>query len=313
MEIRHLRCFVAVAEELHFGRAAGRLHVAQPAVSQTVRSLEKELGLQLFDRANRKVSLTDAGLVLLGEARATLARFDALVATMGRLHTGMGATISIGAVPALPPELVPRLLTRLAQHGPGPTAVVRAAPSGRDPAELLAGGAFDVVLVRGVVDLPGLDAVVVAREAVGVALPVDHPLAERVAVAPRDLNGVPLISFARSSDPDEFDRLYAPFLSAGLKQVDLVHESYEGAVDASLRLVERKVGVSLKLESEVAAFASSAVTWRPLDGIGVEVVVSAAWRRDRSASSRCWPGCEEPLAGRLAREPQGVAIPGFRR
>ncbi len=281
MEIRQLRCFVVVAEELHFGLSARRLHVAQPAVSQTVRSLEKELGLELFDRANRKVGLTDAGIVLLGEARATLTRFDALVATMGRLHAGMGATISIGAVPALPPDLVPLLLTRLAQHGAGPTAVVRAAPSGRDPVELLAGGAFDVVRVRGVVDMPGLDAVVVAREAVGVALSVEHPLAERLAVAPGDLNGVPLISFARSSDPDEFDRLYAPLLSAGLRQADLVHESHEGAVDASLRLVERNVGVSLKLASEVAAFASPAVRWRPLDGISIEVTVSAAWRRDR--------------------------------
>lgn len=283
MEIRHLRCFVAVADELHFGRAARRLHVAQPAVSQTVRTLEKELGLQLFDRANRRVGLTDAGIVLLGEARAALARFDALVATMSRLHAGTGATISVGAVPALPPELVPRLLALLAQDRPGPTAVVRAAPSGRDPTELLAGGAFDLVLVRGVVDLPGLDAVVVAREAVGVAVSVEHPLAERPAVAPGDLNGVPLISFARSSDPDEFDRLYAPLLSAGLKQVDLVHESHEGAVDASLRLVERKVGVSLKLASEVAAFASPAVTWRPLDGISLEVVVSAVWRPDRTS------------------------------
>ena len=114
------------------------------------------------------------------------------------------------------PELVPRLLTRLARHGPGPTAVIRAAPSGRDPAELLPGGAFNVVLVRGVVDMPGLDSVVVAREAVGVALSVEHPLAERLAVAPGDLSGVPLISFARSSDPNEFDRLYAPLLSAGL-------------------------------------------------------------------------------------------------
>lgn len=281
MEIRHLRCFVAVAEELHFGRAARRLHVAQPAVSQTVRRLEEELGLQLFDRANRRVGLTDAGTMLLAEARAALARFDALVATMGRLRAGMGATISIGAVPALPPELIPRLLRLLAQDGPGPIAVVRAAPSGRDPAELLAGGAFDLVLVRGVVDAPGVDTVVVAREAVGVAVSVHHPLAERAAVAPRDLNGVPLISFARSSDPEEFDRLYAPFLSAGLKQVDLVHESHAGAVDASLRLVEGNVGVSLKLASEVTAFAGPAVTWRPLDGITVEVVVSAAWRQDR--------------------------------
>jgi DNA-binding transcriptional LysR family regulator len=280
MEIRHLRCFVAVAEELHFGRAATRLHVAQPAVSQTIRSLENELGVQLFDRTNRKVSLTDAGRVLVGESRATLARFDALMASMSRVRTGMAGTVSIGAVPALPPDLVPHLLARLADSGLA-MAVVRAAPSGRDAADLLQGGAFDVVLVRGVVEAPGLGAAVVAQEAVGVALSVDHPLATRAAVAPGDLNGVPLISFARTSDPAEFDRLYSPFLAAGLKELHVVHESHEGAVDASLRLVERKAGVSLKLASEVGAFASPHVTWRPLDGVIVDMTVSAAWRLDR--------------------------------
>ena len=280
MEIRHLRCFLAVAEELHFGRAAARLHVAQPAVSQTIGSLENELGVQLFDRTNRKVSLTEAGRVLLGESRATLARFDGLAATMSRVRTGMAGTVSIGAVPALPPDLVPRLLTRLADHGLA-MAVVRAAPSGRGAADLLQGGAFDVVLVRGVVDAPGLGTVVVAREAVGLALSVDHPLAAAAAVVPGDLNGVPLISFARTSDPAEFDRIYSPLRAAGLKELHVVHESHEGAVDASLRLVERKVGVSLKLASEVGAFASPHVTWRPLDGVALDVTVSAAWRLDR--------------------------------
>ncbi len=288
VELRHLRCFVAVAEELHFGRAAARLHVAQPAVSQTIRSLENELGLALFDRGNRSVSLTDAGRMLLDEARSTLSRFEDLVAVMGRLRGGQDGSLAIGAVPALPPELVPNLLARVAAAGPGPSVVVRAIPSGRSAAELLHGGALDMVLVRGDVDAPGIGSVVAAREAVGVAVPVEHPLAGRLSVAPSDLSGVPLVSFARTTDPSEFERIYAPLAAAGLTDLRLAHESHEGAVDATLRLVERGVGLSLKLASEVKCFASSAVTWRPLDGVELEVAVSAAWRLDRVTPGLRW-------------------------
>ncbi len=281
MEIRHLRCFIAVAEELHFGRAAARLHVAQPAVSQTIRGLEAELGLALFDRGNRRVVLTEAGRTLLDEARSTLSRFDDLVAAMGRIRAGEGAQVAIGAVPALPPELVPGLLARIAAAGPGPSAVIKAVPSGRNPADLLDSGAVDMVLVRGMVDAPGIVSVVVAREAVGVAMRVDHPLAGKPSVTPANLSGLPLVSFGRATDPREFDRLYNPLAAAGLSDLRLVHESHAGAIEASLRLVERGVGLSLKLASEVYSFASPTVTWRPLDHVQLDVVVSAAWRGDR--------------------------------
>lgn len=288
MEIRHLRCFVAVAEELHFGRAAARLHVAQPAVSQTIRALESELGLTLFDRANRRVVLTDAGCVLLDEARPTLSRFEDLVNLMGRIREGEGAHVSVGAVPALPPELVPNLLVRIAAGGPGPSVVIRAVASGRSPADLLDGGTVDMVLVRGIVDAPGIASVVVAKEAVGVAMTVAHPLAAKASVAPADLSGVPLVSFGRATDPEEFDRIYTPLAAAGLADLRLVHESHAGAVEASLRLVERGVGLSLKLASEVSSFASAMVTWRPLDQVHLEVVVSAAWRLDRMTPGLRW-------------------------
>lgn len=281
MDIRHLRCFVAVAEELHFGRAAVRLHVAQPAVSQTIRGLEDELGVVLFDRAGRKVSLTAAGRVLLDEARATLARFDDLHATMDRARRGEGGTVVIGAVPALPPELIPRLLAKIAAAAGGPSAVVRAVPAGRSAGDLLDGGALDMVLIRGVADEPGLGTEIVADEALGVALPVEHPLGEQPSVAPADLNGVPLISFAREGDPAEYDRIFTALAAAGLSDLRLLHESHPGAVEASLRLVERGIGVSLKLASEVSAFGTSGVTWRPLDGLKLVVTVSAAWRLDR--------------------------------
>lgn len=288
MELRHLRCFVAVAEELHFGRAAARLHVAQPAVSQTIRSLEDEIGLPLFDRANRRVALTEAGRVLLAEARSTLSRFDDLLAAMTRVREGHDTSLSIGAMPALPPDLVPTLLARVAAAGAGPAVVVRAVGSDRGAGDLLTSGALDMVLVRGVVDAPGIASVVVAREAIGVALPVEHPLATRPAIAPSDLSGVPLVSFGRATDPVQFERVYAPLMAAGLTTLRLAHESHAGAVDASLRLVERGAGLSLKLASEVRSFGSAALTWRPLAGVELEVVISGAWRHDRVTPALRW-------------------------
>jgi DNA-binding transcriptional LysR family regulator len=282
MDVRQLRCFVAVAEELHFGRAAARLHVAGPAVSQTIRSLENELGLTLFERTNRRVALTDAGRVLLEEGQAVIDRFDAALAAMVRLRSGESGQVHIGAAPALPPELIPRLLARFAVDAPRVVVVVRAIPPGRGASDTLDAGDLDLVLLRGEISTPGVDAIVVAREPVGVALPASHPLASRPALTAADLNGVPVISFGRATDPAEYDHLFCTLAAAGLTDLRLAYESHAGAVEASLRLVEKGLGSSLKLASEVDAFASSGIVWRPLTGVALEVVISAAWRPGRT-------------------------------
>lgn len=281
MDIRQLRCFVAVAEELHFGRAAARLHVAQPAVSQTIRGFEHELGLTLFARTNRRVILTDAGRSLLSEAQSVIERFDDALAAMARIRDDQARHLQIGAVPALPPALVPRLLQTFKTNAPAVSVVVRALPSGQTAAEALTGSELDLVLVRGEIHDPRLAGVVVAREPVGVALASTHPLADRTSIAAHDLNGLPLISFAQASDPIQYERVFGILAAAGLHDVRVVHESHPGAVEASLRLVDSEAGISLKLQSEVQAFARPGVVWRPLAGVALEVVVSAAWRRDR--------------------------------
>ncbi len=279
MDIRQLRCFVAVAEELHFGRAAARLHVAQPAVSQTIRAIENELGIALFDRTNRRVILTDAGRALLTEARAVIERFETALATMARVRDGERRQVCMGAVPALPPSLIPRLLATFAADAAGITVVVRAIPSATNATEALADPELDLVLVRGEVDDPRLDSVVVASEPVGVALPASHPLAAAASITPQDLNARPLVSFARASDPVQYDRIFDTLAAAGLSELHVVHESHQGAVDASLRLVASGAGLSVKLASEVEAFASGSLVWRPLTDVAVDVVIAAAWRQ----------------------------------
>lgn len=281
VDVRQLRCFVAVAEELHFGRAATRLHVAQPAVSQTIRGLENELGVTLFQRTNRRVTLTDAGRTLLAEASAVIERFDGALATMAELRDGQRRQLRIGAVPALPPSLIPRLLAMFADNAPDLTVVVRAISPAPTAAAALGDSELDLALVRGHVNDPQLGAVVVATEPVGVAVPANHPLAANTSITPADLNAVALVSFARAGDPVEYDHIFDTLAAAGLDDLHVAHQSHQGAVDASLRLVASGAGLSLKLASEVAAFASDTIVWRALSGVTLEVVVSAAWRQTR--------------------------------
>ena len=280
MDVRQLRCFVAVAEELHFGRAAERLHVAQPAVSQMIRGMERELGLVLFDRSNRRVALTDAGRVLLPEAQTVLDRFDGVVAVAERLRTGVAGRVTVGAADALPPNLLTELLRLFRAAAPDVKVVAKSVAAVADPVAALAGGRYDMAVLRGIVEAPGIASVVVAAEAVGIALPADHPLAEGETVAARSLAGEALVAFPRAAAPEEFDRIFAALAAAGLHEPGELHESASGAVESSLRLVAAGEALSLKLRSEVEAFASPAVVWRPLADVDLRVIVSAAWRFD---------------------------------
>ncbi|CUU53602.1 DNA-binding transcriptional regulator, LysR family [Parafrankia irregularis] len=201
VELRQLRYFVTVAEELHFGRAADRLHIAQPAVSQQVSRLERELGLRLFERSSRRVRLTPEGDRLLVEARATLAAADRVTAVAGDLTSAPMSVLRVGANPGLGPRL-DRGLERLRQaHSHFDVELELVGMPVVDQPAAVARGELDMTLLRLAPPGDGFQVIDLWPEPLVAALPAGHPAAGRSAVRLRDLAALPLRLPARERDP----------------------------------------------------------------------------------------------------------------
>lgn len=187
MELRQLEHFVAVAEERHFSRAAQRVHIVQSGLSSSIRSLERELGAELFARSTRHVDLTQAGRAFLPEARAVLAAAGRAREAVAAVEGLLRGTLSIGVMQVLDPIDLPALLGRF--HAEHPAVELRLRQSGVTPLfEEVRTGALDLALValpQG--DLPGLDATVLTDEPMVLACPRGHALAEHDEVQLRDL------------------------------------------------------------------------------------------------------------------------------
>lgn len=199
MQIGHLRCFLAVAEQRHFTRAARELGVAQPSVSAQVRRLEAELGSELFHRMKGNLTLTAAGEALLPHARRILADVDAASLEMREAGRVVRGRLAIGATPSLAATLVPPVLARFHGAYPGVDLVLREAGSG-DLVRALEDGALDVALVILPVRQEILEARPLLREELVVALAPSHPLARRRTLAVADLRDVPLVMFREGYD-----------------------------------------------------------------------------------------------------------------
>ncbi|MEU6924731.1 MULTISPECIES: LysR substrate-binding domain-containing protein [unclassified Streptomyces] len=197
MELRTLRYFVAVAEELHFGRAAARLHISQPPLSRAVKRLETEVGAVLFDRSSTGVALTPVGAVLLVEARALLDRADRVRV---RVAAAAGAaTLTVGVLGDSTDPGASRLAD--AHHRLHPRVEVRVREAGlTDPTCGLRAGLVDVALTRGPFDETGLTVRVLRADPVGALLRDDDPLARRGSLKPADLAGRRWFLFPEGTD-----------------------------------------------------------------------------------------------------------------
>jgi DNA-binding transcriptional LysR family regulator len=276
MELRQLRSFVAVAEELHFRRAADRLHLAQPSVSQQIRTLEAELGVPLFDRNRRRATLTAAGEAFLPEARAVLSRADraAEVARAtgsgerGRLRMSLTRSLTGGVAGAIVAAYRERYPDVELELGLGTTML---------HVEQLYAGEIDVGFVRPPLDDPGLEELVLGREPMVCVLPIGHRLTRRSAIHPRELRGEPLVWWPEAHGPGAWREVRREVCGEppwpALARIEPEEERIVSAVaeGAGISFIMLERSRSLRIPGAVyRRFASP----EPTMGIAI------AWRRD---------------------------------
>ncbi|MCP2169651.1 LysR family transcriptional regulator [Goodfellowiella coeruleoviolacea] len=273
--IRHLKHFLAVAEEGHFGRAAARLHLSQPPLSQSIQRLERHLGVRLFDRSARGVALTDAGRLLLPAAGELLARADQLHTTAERLRRGELGALRVGVPPDLGGRAVAALLAAFQRRRSGMELRLREI-STAEQLRGLADRTLDVGLLRYPFDSTWLSLGPVLCCLLGVLLPAAHPAgaAERVRLA--ELTGLALVLFPRPSAPALFDEVLTTCARHGFTPTE-VHQVANPEFALGLVLA----GGSVAFTDGVDPPRQPEVVWRPLVGQPLAWRTSPAWPRGR--------------------------------
>lgn len=254
--LRQLRYFIAVAEELHFGRAAERLRIAQPALSQRIRKLETDLGARLLDRDSRRVALTEAGQIFLVEARDLIARWERARSLVGKAHRGEIDALRVG----VPPELAGRVLAAiLTAFESREVRVDLQELTTAEQVGLLADRQLDAGLLQYPVDVVGLESGPAVETPLGVVLPRDSPLAARAALTLADLAGHGLVIFPRAAAPGLYDATLRTCWEHGFRPTSVQHARNPEFV---LGMVLSGRGVAF--DQGLVAQKEPRVVWRPL-------------------------------------------------
>jgi DNA-binding transcriptional LysR family regulator len=278
VELRHLRYFVAVAEECHFGRAARRLLISQPPLSRQIRDLEEELGVELLERSRHQVRLTDAGRQFLEGARQTLAQAERAVGLAKQAALGKAGFLSIGYIPTGDLGVIPRVLRPFRKQYPHVELELRSLPVVPQIDELRR-ERIHLGFLRLPVQAPDLRIEHIYRESLIVALQEKHPLARQRKLPLIALAGEPFLSFPRRLAPTYYDELVSFFRSAGFSPT-FAHEVE--SLQTQLALVSAGLGIAL-LPASVREIRRSGVTYRDLAEPVPKVDMAVAYlERNRS-------------------------------
>ncbi|GAB3602056.1 LysR substrate-binding domain-containing protein [Kineococcus gypseus] len=273
---RLLRYFVAVAEELHFGRAAARLYVSQPSLSQQIRKLEHDLGTALFVRSSRRVRLTAAGRALALEAPVVLGALARAVELTRLAGSGPTTSVRLGYTPVTGLETLSTLLSALQADHPTLTVVPREVFSGEIP-ERLGDGDIDLGLALSPQLRDGLDGELLREEPVSALLGAHHRLAAEPAIPLQRLSGEKLLLFPRPLAPVYYDSIVAACRAAGfLPDVRTFDEPPVSAMLARLPS-GHEVGLAPSAFAEEAARTGTGIVRRDVVGPAITARLSLVW------------------------------------
>ena len=277
VEIRHLRYFLAVAEELHFGRAAVKLHLAQPALSQQIRRLEEIVGVPLFLRTSRSVALTAAGEVLLERARRTLRNLRLDVEEARSIGRGESGFLNVGFIGSGMLTSLPAVLQSYRRAYPGVQLHLHESFTSR-VVKGLTGGTLDAGLLRDSDPHPDVTREVLFTEPYIAVLPRDHPRARQKSITAATLRGEPFVFYSRSAGSLAYDKPLALCGEAGFRPRVVQEASNWMTI---MRLIGVGFGVSIA-PACVAGVAPHDVVCLPLRGAGEGSHVELAFRREET-------------------------------
>ncbi|MVW72046.1 MULTISPECIES: LysR family transcriptional regulator [unclassified Bordetella] len=274
MELRQLECFVAVAEELHFGRAAARLRMTQPPLSRQVQMLEQDLGVTLLERHSRVVKLTAAGHRLLQDARHLLDYAARAALAARRAANGEAGHLTLGYTAVAAYRLMPALLMRAQAVLPEVDIQLREMVSA-DLARLLQAGELDVVLTRHVPMHQGLQKRLIDREALILALPAGSPLTAMESVPLRALHQQPLILYSPSDSRYFHDRIVG---AMGLANISPRYVQRASQTHTLVALVRAGLGYGIVPDS-ARELHFEGVEYRPISQKNFYADIYLAWRQ----------------------------------
>jgi DNA-binding transcriptional LysR family regulator len=276
MELRRLRYFVAVAEELSFNRAAQRLHMAQPPLSNQIKQLEEELGVLLFKRTSRGVKMTEAGEVLLEEARRIFVQVDQTVRVVQRVGHGEVGRLTLGFVPSASNEVLPPILRTFRYHFPDVELFLREMRPDR-VVQRLHDKQIDVGFLYLPLDDASLNIECVSREPLVLALSESHHLASKSQVDLRALAKEPFILPARYSMPGLYGQVTEACRQAGFVPKAVQKDVW--LMQTIVGLVAGGMGVAL-VPASLRNFHRRGVVYKPVYGLSPTVELGVVWRRD---------------------------------
>lgn len=273
LELRHLRYFITVAEELHFSKAAEKLYITQPALSRQIRQLEEQLGAELLVRNKRNVRLTKTGEYLLEEARYVFNHLDFVKQNIRRQTSGQQGELRIGFVGSAMQSIIPRLMKKMNEQSPGVHMVLTELPN-QEQIDQIRTDQLDIGFIRTMRLPEGLNKLDVFEESFCLVLPKSHALTPETFRSVKQLENEPFILFSSQYSHGYYDKIMSIFEDQGFSP-KVAHESVHS--NTIFRLVENELGIGIVPSSLKYGYDLN-IKFIELDKIPQRTTLSAIWK-----------------------------------